>query len=71
MACRLGLKDIVNSLLARGSDVNARDNQGNTPSYWAKAYQHYELCNHLTIFFNVSGSATPALDYLDRRSVRV
>ena len=38
MAARLGFKDIVLLLLSKGSDINARDLQGNTPSYWAKAY---------------------------------
>lgn len=49
LACRFGFKDIVCLLLNKGSDINARDNQGNTPSYWAKAYQHIELRNLLFI----------------------
>ena len=46
-AARNNRTEIVNLLLSKGADVNARDNDNRTPLHWAAYYGNTEIVNLL------------------------
>ena len=47
MAALAGRKEVVEVLIAKGADVNAKDRQGRTPSKWAEQRGHTEIADLL------------------------
>ena len=48
LAAKSGNLNMVILLLSRGADVNIRDIYGNNAGYYAKSYNHNEICEYLT-----------------------
>ena len=48
-------------LLAKGADVEIKDDQGKTPYYWAKEYKHDEILPFLEVFAFQSMKDLPPL----------
>jgi ankyrin repeat protein len=47
LACLEGNMAILDTLVHLGADINAKDDQGNTPLYYAAHYGHFEIVEYL------------------------
>ena len=47
IACRVGNLEMVKLLKAKGVDLEPRDSEGFSPAYWAKEFDHFEICGEL------------------------
>ncbi len=54
LAAKYGCLEIALLLIARGCDINIRDDYGNNAGYWAREYKHMTLLSFLPLPQTVS-----------------